>query len=146
MVTRLLRVREGAPEEVTVGLGAPLGVEVGEGSTVAEIEKEGDAEELTQSVAVRDRDMEGGAVEDTVMVPLVVAERHREGEREPEELGLRVGEAVTEKLAEAEAVGLVVAVTLVQMSTIITDPSAPFPCVTPPPMGELGPTPTPLAA
>jgi hypothetical protein len=142
-----LRELEGAPLTESDDVVLLLAEAALEAETLPLIEREGDAEELTHSVAVRDRDIDGGAEPVTVLVPQADADT----QRDCVSTGVAVGSATlaegdADAASEGDAVLLIVGVTLVQMSIMTTEPSLPTPPPTPPPTAGIGAHPTPLAA
>jgi hypothetical protein len=137
---------EGAPLVVRVTVVLPLAEPGAEADTLPLEEREDDTEELTQRVAVRDRDMDGGTV------PVTVPEAQDDKEALGDSVGaagVGVGAALAEEEGDAaiegDAVLLMVGVTLVHTSTITTEPPAPAPPAKPPPTAGKGDHPTPLA-
>jgi len=131
-----------------VAVAQPLGDWDTQADEECDADLEADTEALTHNVAVRERDREGGTVPVTVTVMqgdaealgVCVPNPAREG------VGAELAEIEGGADAEGDTLVLTVGVTLVQMSTITTDPSLPAPFATPPPAAGWGAHPTPLAA
>ena len=120
-------------------LASALGLLVAEAQPLGEKDAEGEGEALTQYVAVMEREREGCAVSVGESEPLPEAEGLALPDAEASTLALGDGAPLALGNAEGDAEVVIVGVTLVQMSTITTEPSAPAPFARPPPLALAGP-------